>query len=82
MRLREASLASGHLDRVTRVRVDLYGSLAWTGKGHGTDKAVLLGLSGQTPEAVDPDEADAIVATVRERRQLRLAGRRLIGFSA
>jgi L-serine dehydratase len=77
----QGMLTSGHLDRVTRVRVDLYGSLAWTGKGHGTDKAVLLGLSGQTPEAVDPDEADAIVATVHERRQLRLAGRRVIGFS-
>ena len=78
----QGTLTSGQLDRVTRVRVDLYGSLAWTGKGHGTDKAVLLGLSGQTPETVDPDEADAIVATVRERQQLRLAGRRVIGFSS
>ena len=75
-------LKSGHLDRVTRVRVDLYGSLAWTGKGHGTDKAVLLGLSGKTPEAVDPDEVGAIVARVRDRRQLRLADRRVIGFSS
>jgi L-serine dehydratase len=72
---------SGQLDRVTQVRVDLYGSLAWTGKGHGTDKAVILGLSGRTPEAVDPDEASSIVAKVREQRQLLLAGRHPIEFT-
>ncbi len=38
-----------------RIRVTLFGSLAWTGKGHGTDTAVLLGLAGHEPETIDPD---------------------------
>src|SRR5207249_4772264 len=48
--------AQHHLDRVVRVVVDLYGSLALTGRGHGTDRAVLLGLSGETPERINPDQ--------------------------
>ena len=44
----------------------LYGSLALTGKGHGTDKAVLLGLEGATPEGIDPDEVEPRVAAIRE----------------
>jgi L-serine dehydratase len=63
-----------------RVEVDLYGSLALTGKGHATDRAILLGLSGQRPDAVDPDEADAIVAAIRERGRLSLGGAHEIGF--
>ena len=43
-----------------RVEVDLYGSLALTGKGHATDRAVLLGLAGQRPDSLDPDDADDI----------------------
>ena len=43
----------GVLDRVTRVRAELFGSLAMTGRGHGTDKAVLLGLEGAHPDSVD-----------------------------
>ena len=75
--------ASGLLTRVDRVRVDLFGSLAWTGKGHGTDKAAMLGLSGESPDTVDPDAADAIVAGVREQQVLRFAGRsRTIAFDA
>src|SRR5215469_5754932 len=45
---------SGKLAQVARVRVDLYGSLALTGRGHGTPRGVLLGLSGQKPDTVDP----------------------------
>ncbi len=75
-----AIVASDVLWRVNRVRVDLFGSLAWTGKGHGTDKAVILGLSGEMPETIDPDAADTIVASVRDDRILRLAGRRPIPF--
>ncbi|MCS3765844.1 MULTISPECIES: L-serine ammonia-lyase [Bradyrhizobium] len=71
---------AGLLSRVARVRVDLYGSLAWTGKGHGTDKAVILGLAGELPETVDPDEADRIVATARSERTLRLGGSHSIAF--
>ena len=65
---------------VSRVAVDLLGSLAWTGKGHGTDGAVMLGLAGQHPESVDPDAAVRIVAEIREHKRLTLNGRRIIAF--
>ena len=70
----------GAIGRVAEVGVTLYGSLAYTGKGHATDKAVILGLSGIEPEAVDPDAADALVTKVRESKRLPLAGRRTIAF--
>ena len=47
---------AGKLDQTESIKVDLYGSLALTGKGHATDTAILLGLQGETPEGVDPDE--------------------------
>jgi L-serine dehydratase len=72
--------ASGVLGRVGRVQVDLYGSLALTGRGHGTDKAVLLGLSGQRPDTVDPERVEPLVAGVREQSSLRLAGQHDIPF--
>ncbi|MFT9018350.1 L-serine ammonia-lyase [Acetobacter malorum] len=50
---------------VAHVRVTLYGSLAWTATGHATDKAVILGLCGEHPETVRPDQTDAMVAHVR-----------------
>jgi len=68
------------LDSVERVEVNLYGSLALTGKGHATDRAVLLGLSGKRPDTIDPDEADLLVARIRETGRLSLGGRRDIGF--
>ncbi|MCB1382181.1 MAG: L-serine ammonia-lyase [Notoacmeibacter sp.] len=49
---------------VSRLQVSLHGSLAFTAKGHGSDKAVILGLSGEVPESVDPDKADGIVEAV------------------
>ena len=49
---------------VARIQVSLHGSLAFTAKGHGTDKAVILGLSGEVPETVDPDKAPGIVEAV------------------
>jgi len=75
-------VASGAIDRVETVETALLGSLAFTGKGHATDKAVMLGLSGETPDAVDPDAADALAARVRETKRLALAGRRSIAFDA
>ena len=44
---------------IARIRAELYGSLALTGKGHATDRAILLGLSGETPAGIDPDEIEA-----------------------
>jgi L-serine dehydratase len=63
-----------------QVEVDLYGSLALTGKGHATDRAILLGLSGERPDGVDPDAADAMVARIREIGRLNLGGSRDIAF--
>jgi len=57
-----------------RVKCDLYGSLSLTGKGHGTDGAVILGLAGETPEGVDPDAVPALVARIREEQRLPLGG--------
>jgi L-serine dehydratase len=70
----------GLLEATERVQADLYGSLALTGKGHATDRAILLGLSGERPDGIDPDEAEGIVAAIRESGRLRLGGRRDIGF--
>ncbi|HLW91684.1 MAG TPA: L-serine ammonia-lyase [Roseiarcus sp.] len=76
----EGLASRGALDRVANVAVDLYGSLAFTGKGHAVDKALILGLSGEAPATVDPDNADRIVAETRATKTLRLAGRRVIAF--
>ena len=72
--------SSGGLRRVARIRVDLYGSLALTGKGHATDRAVLLGLMGETPDEIDPGTIESKVHEIRERRALRLLGRHEIKF--
>ncbi len=66
--------AAGALAQAARVKVDLHGSLALTGIGHGTDKAAILGLLGFAPDETDPDEAAAAVARVRASKRLRLAG--------
>jgi L-serine dehydratase len=68
------------MERTGRVQVDLYGSLALTGKGHATDRAILLGLSGERPDGLDPDAADAIVGAIRSTGRLKLGGRRDIAF--
>jgi len=72
--------ADGLLDRTARVGVDLYGSLALTGKGHATDRAILLGLSGERPDRIDPDAADRTVAGIRASGRIRLGGERDIAF--
>jgi L-serine dehydratase len=79
-RFGERLLRLGVFDRVARIEVELFGSLALTGKGHGTDKAILLGLLGETPEEVDPEVIAERVGEVRERGSLRLLGRRAIRF--
>ena len=63
-----------------RLKVTLLGSLAWTGKGHRTDKAVMLGLSGLSSESIDPDGADRCVDVITATRQLVLADGTTIGF--
>lgn len=66
--------------RVTRIEVTLHGSLAWTGKGHGTDSAVLLGLTGQIPETIDPDKVDGLLASIHARRELEVPAVGSIAF--
>ena len=70
----------GLLERTARLEVDLYGSLALTGKGHATDRAILLGLSGERPDRIDPDEAERTVARIRESGRLSLGGTHDIAF--
>jgi len=57
-----------------RVQVDLYGSLGATGAGHGSPKAIILGLAGETPEGVDVDSIAGRISTVRDTGQLTLLG--------
>lgn len=70
----------GVIDRVVRVRAELYGSLAMTGRGHGTDKAVLLGFEGQWPDKVNPDHIPEILQRIRGTGRLNLLGKREIDF--
>ena len=70
----------GLLDRVERVHVDLFGSLALTGQGHATDRAVLLGLAGNEPASVDPARIESTVGEIRTLKLIYLAGRRPIAF--
>src|SRR6185437_6448201 len=60
------------LDKCAAFEVRLYGSLALTGKGHGTDKALMLGLEGATPEGIDPDEVEPRIAAIRSSGRLTL----------
>jgi L-serine dehydratase len=71
---------NGVLEQVVRVRCELFGSLAMTGRGHGTDKAVLLGLEGEHPDQVDPDRIPTTLERIRGSHQLLLLGKKTIAF--
>ncbi len=71
----------GLLDGVARVQAELFGSLALTGLGHATDRAVILGLAGNEPAAIDPAQIESTVAAVRAARRIDLAGNRSIPFN-
>jgi L-serine dehydratase len=68
------------LERTERINVDLYGSLALTGIGHGTDRAILLGLLGEAPDAVDPATVEAKITSVRSTGSLALNGSKTVLF--
>ncbi len=70
----------GLLAQTERLRTDLYGSLALTGKGHGTDRAILLGLSGEQANSIDPATIEAKLAKIRESAALTLLGGKTIAF--
>ena len=75
-----ALLEAGTLSKVAQVSVELFGSLGATGKGHGSPKAIMLGLAGETPEAVDVDGIEVWLAKVREYGELSLLGSHSISF--
>ncbi|WP_321922683.1 L-serine ammonia-lyase [Paraburkholderia guartelaensis] len=70
----------GLLASTAAVKVELYGSLGATGKGHGTDRGVMLGLMGDAPDTVNPDTISERLEAVRTSRQLALLGRHPIAF--
>ena len=71
---------AGNLGSVARVESRLYGSLAFTGVGHGSDTAILLGLSGENPHFIEPDRVPQIIDQINENRQLNLAGHHSVAF--
>ena len=71
---------AGQLEQCARLRVELFGSLALTGRGHGSDKAVLMGLERHWPDRIDPDLIPEALARIRGEKQLRLLGRHPIAF--
>ncbi|MDF1750282.1 MAG: L-serine ammonia-lyase [Alphaproteobacteria bacterium] len=70
----------GGLDKVTTVRCSLHGSLAWTGKGHASDRAILLGLAGAKPDSIDPETVLTLVHQIDAEEQLSLGGTHPILF--
>jgi L-serine dehydratase len=71
----------GVLERVARVQSQLYGSLGATGKGHGSDKAVLLGLAGHEPDTVDVEAVPTLLETIRSQGRIDLLGRHKIALT-
>ncbi len=72
---------NGLLTQTEKVKAELYGSLGATGKGHGSDKAVLLGLENETPDSVDIDSVEARMAAFEANHDLNLAGQKHIRFT-
>ncbi|QJR82582.1 L-serine ammonia-lyase [Alteromonas pelagimontana] len=70
----------GLLDALTTVKVELFGSLGQTGKGHGTGKAVILGLLGENPETIDVDLIDSTLETIEREQRITLNGRHSVKF--
>ena len=77
----KALAKDGMLAATARVEVRLYGSLGATGKGHGTDTAVMLGLEGLMPDSIDPDSIDARLTKIRKEKVLQLQGSHPIAFA-
>ncbi len=71
----------GLLDSVARIKSELYGSLGATGKGHGSDKAVLLGLEGELPESIDTEGIEARMDEMRSAKQIVLMNSKPIAFN-
>ncbi len=74
-------LPPGQLPRIDRVTVELFGSLAHTGHGHGTDTAIMLGLAGELPDEVDTEKVAGYIAAIKTAQRLKLLATREIGFA-
>ena len=74
-RFAERLEADGQLEKTAGVKIELFGSLGFTGKGHGSDKAVVLGLEGEDPKTVDVDSVAKRVAKIGETRRMKLLGK-------
>jgi len=72
--------SDGLLDRVERIKAELYGSLGATGKGHGSDRAVMLGFEGNLPESVDTGSVEERITTIKSQQQISLLGRHAVRF--
>lgn len=70
----------GRLGDVARIRAEVFGSLALTGRGHGTDKAVLMGLEGHLPNLIDPDIIPPALERIRGEKRIRLGGTHPVAF--
>ena len=70
----------GTLKNVASIKAELFGSLGATGKGHGSDKAVLLGLEGELPDQVDVEAIEGKLTRIRESNSVRLMGEHQIAF--
>ncbi len=68
------------LHQVSRVQIELFGSLAATGEGHGTHSAILLGLEGEKPELIEPDNIEQRLQTIQQQQQLNLLGEQPVAF--
>ncbi|MEV1287692.1 L-serine ammonia-lyase [Micromonospora sp. NPDC049679] len=77
----ESLVEGALLDATVTVEAELFGSLGATGHGHGTPKAVMLGLEGHRPESVDPDAAEHRLSQIRAAGELRLLGRHPVTFT-
>ena len=71
----------GVLEKITGIKIDLYGSLSLTGKGHATDLAVLLGLSGFDPETIPVDHIPGIIKDIKDHHKIKLANEKMVNFS-
>ena len=78
--VKELSLDDDTFDKIDSIRVELYGSLGQTGIGHGTGKAVILGLLGELPESIDVDCIDPLLEEVRSSQTLKLNGQKHVVF--
>src|SRR5438270_167724 len=79
-RFAESLAASGKLADTARVQIDLYGSLALTGKGHGTDRGILLGLMGDRPDDTDPATITERITFIEAKSELTLFKQKSIPF--